>query len=67
MVKLNERYVTDKSGRSTEVILRRREYLRLLDYVVDLEDRLEIKRRKKAAQFVPWEQVKAELKHAGKL
>ena len=67
MVKLNEKFVTDKSGRATEVILSRRDYRRLLDYLEDLEDRLEIKRRKKSAHFVPWVKVKADLKRAGKL
>ena len=66
MVKLNERFVTNKAGRATEVILTRRDYLRLLDYLEDLEDRLEIKRRKKSATFVPSEQVKAALPRAGK-
>ncbi len=67
MVKLNEKYVTDKAGRATQVILSRREYLGLLSYLEDLEDRLEIKRRKKSSQFTPWEQLKAELKHTGRL
>lgn len=66
MVKLNEKFVTDKAGRATEVILRRRDYVRLLDYLEDLEDRLEIKRRKKSAKFVSWEQVKADLQRARK-
>jgi hypothetical protein len=66
MVKLNEKFVTDKAGRATEVILRRRDYVRLLDYLEDLEDRLEIKRRKKSAKFMSWEQVKADLQRARK-
>jgi hypothetical protein len=66
MVKLNEKFVTDHSGRATDVILDRRGYLRLLDYVEDLEDRLEIKRRKKVAKFFPWEQAKADLQRAHK-
>ena len=66
MVKLNEKFVTDKAGRATEVILRRRDYVRLLDYLEDLEDRLEIKRRKKSAKFIPWEQVKVDLQRARK-
>ena len=64
MVKLNEQFVTDKAGRSAGVMLRQRDYRRLMDYVEDLEDRLEIKRRKKSAQFVSWDQVKAGLNGA---
>src|SRR5438876_3364 len=54
MIRLNEKYVTDKSGKSKEVILNHGQYLRLLEYLEDIEDRLEIKRRKKSARFVPW-------------
>ncbi len=66
VVKLNEKFVTDKSGRRTEVILSRGDYQKLLDYLEDLEDRLEIRRRKKNASFVPWETVKPPLKRNGK-
>jgi hypothetical protein len=61
MVKLNEKFVTDRAGRQTDVVLRRRDYVRLLDYVEDLEDRLEIRSRKRAARFVTWESAKAAL------
>ena len=44
MVKLNEKYVTDRAGQR------------------NVEDRLEIRRRKRNAKFVPWEQAKAVLK-----
>jgi hypothetical protein len=61
MVKLNEKFVTDRAGRQTDVVLRRRDYVRLLDYIEDLEDRLEIRSRKRAARFVTWESAKAAL------
>jgi hypothetical protein len=43
------------------VVLRRRDYVRLLDYIEDLEERLEIRSRKRAARFVTWESAKAAL------
>lgn len=52
-MKLNEKYVTDRTGQRTDVVLSRKDYLRLMDYLEDLEDRLEI--RKRNAKFVPWE------------
>lgn len=61
MVKLNEKFVTDRAGRQTDVVLRRRDYVRLLDYIEDLEDRLEIRRRKRTARFITWESAKAAL------
>ena len=62
MVKLNEKYVTDRTGQRTDVVLSRRDYVRLMEYLEDLEDRLEIRRRKRGAKFVPWEAAKARLK-----
>jgi len=59
VVKLNEKFITDKTGRKTEVILSRGDYQKLMDYLEDLEDRLEIRRRNKGASFTPWETVKA--------
>ena len=61
MVKLNEKYMTDHAGRPTDVVLSRKDYRKLLDYLEDLEDRLEIRKRKKNAKFVPWETAKARL------
>jgi len=65
MVKLNEKYVTDRSGRRTDVVLSRKDYGRLLEYLEDLEDRLEIRKRKRGARFVSWESAKAGLKAIG--
>jgi hypothetical protein len=62
MVKLNEKYVTDRAGRRTDVVLSRKDYRRLIDYLEDLEDRLEIRKRKRGARFVSWEIAKAGLK-----
>ena len=55
MVKLNEKYVTDRRGQRTDVVLSRKDYLRLMDYLEDLEDRLEIRKRKRGAKLVAWE------------
>ncbi len=60
MVKLNEKYVTDRAGRA-DVVLSRKDYRRLLEYLEDLEDRLETRKRKRGARFVSWESVKARL------
>ncbi len=62
MVKLNEKYMTDRAGRPTDVILSRKDYRKLMDYLEDLEDRLEIRKRKHGAKFVAWETAKASLK-----
>ena len=62
MVKLNEKYVTNRRGQRTDVVLSRRDYLRLMEYLEDLEDRLEIRKRKRGAKFVAWETAKARLK-----
>ena len=62
MVQLNERYVTDRAGRPTDVVLSRKDYQKLLDYMEDLEDRLEIRKRKRGARFIAWETAKARLK-----
>ena len=65
MLKVEERLVTDKFGHVTEVILSRKDYEKLREQIEDLQDRLEIKRRKKDAKFVPWEKVKADKGTAG--
>ena len=62
MVKLNEKYVTNRRGQRTDVVLSRKDYIRLMEYLEDLEDRLEIRKRKRNAKFVPWEAAKACLK-----
>jgi hypothetical protein len=62
MVKLNEKYVTDRAGQRTDVVLSRKDYRRLMEYLEDLEDRLEIRKRKRNAKFVPWETAKSRLK-----
>ena len=64
MIQLHERIVTDRGGRQTGVILPRRDFQKLLSYLEDLEDRLEIKRRKRDAVLVPWEDAKAALKRS---
>jgi len=51
-VKLNEKYMTDRDGRPTDILLTRKDYRQLLDY---LEDRPEIRNRKRNAKFVAWE------------
>ena len=55
--------MTDRAGRRTDVVISRKDYRRLLDYLEDLEDRLEI--RKRGARFVSWESAKAGLKAIG--
>jgi len=50
--KLNEKYMTDRDGRPTDIVLSRKDYRQLSDY---LEDRLEIRKRKRGAKFVVWE------------
>jgi PHD/YefM family antitoxin component YafN of YafNO toxin-antitoxin module len=54
MVKLNEKYVTNRAGQRTDVVLSRKDYSRLMEYLEDLEDRLKIRQRKRNAKFVLW-------------
>lgn len=58
MIKLNEKYVTDSAGRRTDVMISVKVYRRVLEYIEDLEDRLEIRKRKRRARFVSWEVAK---------
>lgn len=62
MVKLDEKCMTDRAGRPTDVVLSRKDHRKLLDYLEDLQDRLEIRKRKRGAKFVAWESAKACLK-----
>jgi hypothetical protein len=59
MVRLNETHVTDRTEQRTEVVLSRKDYLRLMEH---LGDRMEIRKRKRNAKFVPWEIAKTRLK-----
>ena len=38
MIEINTRYITDSSGQTTDVIIPRQDYEKLIEYVEDLED-----------------------------
>jgi hypothetical protein len=68
MLKRGERYVVDKRGRKTAVMLDIPTYKALLEHLEDLEDALELDEAVRTAKgFRPYEEVKEELKQAGKL
>jgi PHD/YefM family antitoxin component YafN of YafNO toxin-antitoxin module len=61
MAALNEKYVTDKKGRKTAVILSVREYQKLME---DLHD-LAVVAERHDEELVPFEEVKKRLKRDG--
>jgi hypothetical protein len=68
MSRRGEKFVVDSRGRKTAVMLDITTYKALLDHLEDLEDALELDEAVRSAKgFRPYEEVKKELKQAGKL
>jgi len=68
MIELKEKYLVDEKGRTSAVVLDVRAYRRLLRYLEDMEDALELDKAKRAAKgFRPYDKVRSELKKAGRL
>ncbi len=68
MLKVHEKYVVDERGRKTAVMLDVREYRRLMERLEDLEDALELdEARRTTTGSRPYEEVRSELKQAGRL
>jgi len=65
---LKEKYVIDKSGRKTGVILGIREYNKLKEKIEDYRDKLELQKAKRIAKkFTLLDDFIQELKAEGKL
>ena len=62
MVAINPRFVTDREGNRTDVVLTLREYEALIEELEMAEDvRLYDEAKAEGGTPIPWEQVKAEL------
>nr|BAL59260.1 hypothetical protein HGMM_OP3C415 [Candidatus Acetothermum autotrophicum] len=65
---LKERYVVDGQGRKTAVVLDLKEYKKLLDWLETLEDTLDLDEAvRQARRFRDYQQIRQELKRAGRL
>jgi len=61
-------YLVDQKGKKRSVVLPIRNYLKLIDYLEDMEDALELKKAKKNARdFVDFEQFVSKLKKQGRI
>jgi len=68
MLKLREKFLTDKNGKPTAVVLDFQSYRRLRRHLEDLEDALELDKARRAARsFRPYDGIRAELKKARRL
>lgn len=60
---INAEYIIDKKGQKKSVVLSVEEYLRLVDYLDDLEDSLELKKAKLSrGKFIGFDKFVAKLK-----
>ena len=68
MLKLREKFLTDKNGKPTSVVLDFQSYRRLRRHLEALEDALELDKARRAARsFRPYDDIRAELKKARRL
>ncbi len=68
MLKLREKFLTDKNGKPKAVVLDFRSYRRLRQHLEDLEDAHELdKARRTAKSFRSYDAIRAELKKARRL
>ena len=70
MVKVKEDFIiVDEKGKKKSVVLDLRDYLRLIEYLEDLEDALELDRAEREAKSFRdyYKEIRKELVHEGKL
>lgn len=68
MPRTKQRFIVDERGRKTAVLLDISTYEALLEHLEDLEDALELDEAvRSAGSFRPYEEIRGELKQAGKL
>ncbi len=59
MISLKENYIIDKNGKTTDVIIPKKDYDRMLEYIQELEDIAAYDRAKKEkGTTVSWDKVK---------
>ena len=65
---LKEKYLVDKSGAATAVVLDIKSYRRLMERLEDLEDALDLDEAIRSAKgFRSYREIRADLKKAGRL
>ena len=65
---IHAEYLIDEQGHKKSVVLSVQEYLRLCEYLEDMEDALDLKKAKASAKsFVDFEQLTARLKKEGRI
>ena len=68
MLKPTEKYLVDRKGRKTAVMLDVATYRALLEYIEELEDALELDEAVRSEKgFRPYDEIRRELKSEGKL
>lgn len=61
-------YLIDEKGTKKSVVLSIRDYIRLWEYLEDLEDALDLKKAKESAKgFIDFEQLTGRLKRQGRI
>ena len=56
---MKENYIIDKNGKTTDVVIPKKDYDRMLEYIQELEDIAAYDRAKKEkGATVPWDKVK---------
>ena len=59
MIPVKENYIVDKNGKTTNVIITKKDYDRILEYIEELEDVAAYDRAKKVkGDSIPWEKIK---------
>ncbi len=63
MVQLHEKFLTDSHGRKTAVVLNIKVYLKLREYIEDLQDAVDFKKaRASVRQFISLDEIRKRLK-----
>ncbi len=61
-------YLIDEKGQRKSVVLSIRDYLKLVEYLEDLEDTIDLRKAKESARgFVDFERLASKLKRKGRL
>lgn len=61
-------YLIDERGKRKSVVLSLRDYFKLMEYLENLEDSLDLKKAKESAKgFVDFSRFKAQLKKQGRI
>ncbi|MFH0977202.1 MAG: hypothetical protein V1874_15590 [Spirochaetota bacterium] len=59
MISVKENYIVDRNGITTNVILSKKDYNKMLEYIEELEDIAAYDRAKKeSGKPIPWKKVK---------